>query len=322
MREMPLVSVVLPVYNRETKVIKTIKSILTQTYKNFELIIVDNASTDDTVKNIRELKDARIKLFINEENKGQTYSLNRGLDLAKGKYIARIDSDDIADKNRLLEQVSFMEKHSDYVLCGSWVQYISENDEKGRIIKMCSSAEGFELMQSFACGMYHPAAMYRAETIRKYSIKYNPSYKMAEDYDFWDRITKYGKGMNIPKVLLFYRRDGENDSVKHAKTMEKESFEIRRRICNRLVSKGKLDKKTIKAIDIEEAGNQSILRMLRDIQILRKYVLKKMDRKSVDYSIIRANIIMKVYGSCIAFNNSLYARIIKRLYKKLRRIYG
>ena len=104
----PLVSVVLTVYNRPS-VVRTIKSILTQTYSNLELIVVDNASTDDTIKAIKEIADDRLKLFINDKNYGQTYSLNRGLSLCTGKYIARIDADDIALPTRIEKQVNFLE---------------------------------------------------------------------------------------------------------------------------------------------------------------------------------------------------------------------
>ena len=106
----PLISIVLPVYNRPT-VINTINSVLNQTYSNFELIIVDNASTDSTVSEIRKINDERIKLYINEVNKGQTFSLNRGLALANGKYIARIDSDDLMYPTRIEDQVTFLESN-------------------------------------------------------------------------------------------------------------------------------------------------------------------------------------------------------------------
>ena len=90
LEDKPLVSILLPVYNRPN-VIKTIDTVIKQTYEKFELIIVDNASTDSTVNEIRNIKDDRIKIYINEVNKGQTFSLNRGLTLCNGKYIARID---------------------------------------------------------------------------------------------------------------------------------------------------------------------------------------------------------------------------------------
>lgn len=95
MNENPLVTVLIPVYNRPS-VINTINSILTQSYRNLEILVIDNASTDNTVEVIKSLRDERIRLIVNENNLGQTGSMNRGLQLAKGKYIARIDSDDIA----------------------------------------------------------------------------------------------------------------------------------------------------------------------------------------------------------------------------------
>ena len=137
----PLVTVLLPVYNRES-VTKTIDSILGQTFTNFELIVVDNSSTDHTANMVAAYADKRISLVINEKNGGQIFSLNRGLSIARGKYIARIDADDIAFPTRLEKQVAFLENHPDFGLCGSWVQYINDDDQLTVKMKMCLTDEG------------------------------------------------------------------------------------------------------------------------------------------------------------------------------------
>lgn len=158
----PLVTVILPVYNRPS-VLHTINSVLKQTYQNFELLIVDNASTDETQGVIKKIKDKRIRLVINEVNRGQTYSINRGLRLARGVYIARIDADDLMLPTRLEKQVAFMEQYPEYGLCGSWVQYITDDNRKAIIVKTCTSDWSLRAMQRIACGVYHPAVMMRAD---------------------------------------------------------------------------------------------------------------------------------------------------------------
>ena len=130
MKNQPLVSVVMPVYNGERFLKDAIESILNQTYKNFEFIIVDDGSTDDSLKIIKEYqkKDKRIRLIENKKNLGQAKSLNKGLSLAKGKYYAKMDSDDIACKKRIEKEVDFLERNNDYVIVGSNLEIIDENN--------------------------------------------------------------------------------------------------------------------------------------------------------------------------------------------------
>lgn len=225
----PLVSVVLPVYNRPT-VVDTIASVLNQTYSNYELIIIDNASTDNTVEKINEIGDSRIRVFVNEENKGQTYSINRGLELSKGKYIARIDADDLMVSERLEKQVKFLEDNPDFGLVGSWVQYITLSNKKAFVVKMPISDKGMRIMQTIACGMFHPAAMLRKSLLDEYKITYDSNMMMAEDYDMWRKIMQYSKALNLPEVLTLYRK-GDNDSVRHADIMHKECCSIRKVVC-------------------------------------------------------------------------------------------
>ena len=166
----PLVTVILPVYNRP-HVIYTIESILQQTYKNIDLLIIDNASTDNTVEVIRGIKDSRIRLIVNESNRGQTFSINRGLKLARGTYIARIDSDDFALPSRIEKQVSFMESHPDYGLVGCWVHYMNDADKLTVLMKMPVTDKGLRFMQEFACGVYHSAAMMRKSILDEFHIR-------------------------------------------------------------------------------------------------------------------------------------------------------
>ena len=198
----PLVSVVLPVYNRPS-VVNTIQSLLNQTYKNFELLIIDNCSTDNTVDLIKnKFTDERIHVYVNESNMGQTYSIKKGFSLAQGVYIARIDADDLATSDRFQKQVSFLENNPEFGFCGSWVQFITDDDKKSFVIRTCQTDLGFRFLQTICCGMYHPALMVRKEILTRNNISYDENLHMAEDYNLWNDLLSVTKGMNIPEILL------------------------------------------------------------------------------------------------------------------------
>lgn len=314
--ESPLVTVLMTVYNREN-VSNTIRSILEQTYENFEFLIVDNASTDRTCDVINSFDDKRIRLVINDKNMGQTYSLNRGLELARGKYIARIDSDDIALRDRISKQVEFLENNPEYGLVGSWVRYIDDEDKLTVLMKMPSTDIGFMTMQDIACAMYHPAAMYRTNVLRENNITYDYDIHMAEDYDMWRKITTYSKGLNLPEVLLYYRKGSQNDSSKYADLMYEECFSVREKICQ--ASNGKKD--MLEEIALERKKKKSIYECIKIRKFLKNYLSKRIDKESIDYEIINKHINYRVISTCIHYNASVWAKLLEKEYLFLRIIY-
>lgn len=313
----PLVTVLIPVYNRPD-VINTIYSIINQTYSNIEILIIDNASTDNTVDMIKQIEDKRIRLLINEENRGQTYSLNRGLNEAKGKYIARIDSDDIALPKRIDRQVKFLEQHNDYVLVGSWVRFISDDNRVGMVVKMPTTDAGLRLMHTVSCGMYHPSAMYRTDIIRDNKIKYDDKIKMAEDYDLWVKLMKYGKACNLPEPLVYYRRGNYNDSRHYEDVMGKESTMIRRRVCYDFKNTEIAKKRIFKIINIEAKNKKSFRECLSIYKFYKNYLNNNISKESQDYNILKQHFLIKVYGSCFSNNSSWYAAIVRKIYIFLR----
>lgn len=317
-KKTPLVSVVLPVYNRPEKVCKTIESILSQTFKDFELLVIDNASTDDTVERIKRFDDSRIRLIINERNMGQTYSLNRGLDEAKGKYIARIDSDDIMLPKRLQRQVSFLEKHSDYVLCGAWARIISDQDELSAIVRLCSTDKGLRFMQTFTCGLFHPAAMFRRSTLEENSIRYNKTLSVAEDYEMWFKLLEYGKGLNIPEVLIYYRQGESNDSVIRKDIGKKEGIAIRRNFYDKLNISDKKKARLHREIDLEEKPNKNIMEICKVAYFYISVLNRNFKRTDRDYRVLWLQIMQQIYTSCIFENDSISVKILRKIWKYLR----
>lgn len=202
----PIVSVVLPVYNSKNYIHDSVNSILNQRFNNFELIIVDDHSFDGSAEIIYGFKDDRIKYIKNESNIGIVRSLNIGIAISKGKYIARMDSDDISLPDRFSIQVSFLEKNSDYLIVGSNYNVINSN---GTLVSSSPliSYDDNDLKASlfFACPFIHPGIMFRKSILNNNNLYYNEEIKLAEDYVFYSSIMNFGK-FYIPKEIIFSYR--------------------------------------------------------------------------------------------------------------------
>ena len=201
MQNQPLVSVLMPVYNCENYILEAVESILQQTYSNFELLLIDDCSTDATVDKIKSLSDDRIQLIVKPKNSGYTESLNYGLQIAKGKYIARMDGDDISLPTRFEKQVAFLEAHDDVVVCGSAFETLHDNF----YIAVPQSNDEIKVGMLQECKIGHPTVMMRTSFLREHQLTYNTKMEPAEDYDLWIRMIHFGKFHNLQESLLKYR---------------------------------------------------------------------------------------------------------------------
>lgn len=211
---MPLVSVIMPVYNGERYLKEAIESILLQTFKDFEFIIINDGSKDNSLNIIQSFKDSRVKIIDNENNLGIERCLNLGFSLASGKYIARMDCDDISISTRLYEQVKYMEANPDVVVCGSWIKEFGVGIAT-KIVKYKKTNDKLNVMLLFGNCMAHPSVIIRAEIIKRYHLEYSDKFKYAEDYELWTRLKEHGKLANLPKVLLLYRRCSNSIGIKN-----------------------------------------------------------------------------------------------------------
>jgi glycosyltransferase involved in cell wall biosynthesis len=209
MTVMPCISVIMPVYNCENFIFEAVNSILQQTYSDFELLIIDDASTDNTVSIIEQINDYRIILIKKDSNTGYTNSLNIGLKIAKGKYIARMDGDDISLPLRFEKQVNCLEQNSDIAVCGTWYQLSGTNI----IHQHPSKSEDIKLALLECCSLGHPTVMFCKSIIDEYALEYDRNMEPAEDYDLWVKIIRHKKIVNIPEVLLLYRLHSNQVSV-------------------------------------------------------------------------------------------------------------
>jgi glycosyltransferase involved in cell wall biosynthesis len=195
-----LISVVLPVYNVASFIKEAIDSILNQTIQDFEIIVIDDCSTDKTIEIVKSYNDERIRILTKPENKGLIDSLNIGFNAAKGKYIARMDGDDISDLKRFEKQLYVLENNPEIKVCGSWLQAFGKEN---KIIKHKEHHEQILVNMMVHCSMSLGSVMLDRIWAKEESFDENK--KHVEDYDFWSRVIWKGKVYNIQEVLYKYR---------------------------------------------------------------------------------------------------------------------
>jgi len=212
----PLLSVVMPVYNCEKYIEESIKSILNQTYRNFELIIIDDCSTDLTYIKAAAFEDPRIILIKKKRNTGLSKSLNIGVAKANGEYIARMDGDDISLPDRFYKQIEFLNKNQEVGLCGTAIKIIGEQS----VLRYPTFHDAIKVSLCLGTAIMHPTVVVRTEILRL--NQYDESYEPAEDYELWTRLIFKTKFANLEDVTLLYRRhEGQVSSVKRQIQIEK-----------------------------------------------------------------------------------------------------
>jgi glycosyltransferase involved in cell wall biosynthesis len=202
----PKVSVLLPVFNAAKYLNECIDSILNQTFFDFEFIIINDGSTDSSKEIILSYKDQRIKYYENEQNIKLIATLNKGLKFCTGKYIARIDADDVALPQRLEKQYTYMESNPDIGVCGSWLYMFGDVNT---LIKFKTFHDEIRLELYFRNHMHHPTMMIRNSVLLENEILF-PNVLHSEDYAFLVLLSDYTKFHIIPEVLLKYRVHGSS----------------------------------------------------------------------------------------------------------------
>lgn len=220
------VSVVMPVYNAEAFLAQATESILQQTLTDFEFIIIDDASTDSSLDiiNAYAQQDTRIRVYQSGVNQGVTKTLNHGLALAQGKYIARMDADDISLAKRFEKQVKYLEQHKDVGVCGAWTKTLGTAlpiTVHFGVDDACIRAE-----MLVRCALASPTVMFRRQVLIESKLNYDERYKRsAEDYDLYARMLSFTKVANVPEVLLRYRRH-RGQAVSRLKTENQRNARI------------------------------------------------------------------------------------------------
>jgi glycosyltransferase involved in cell wall biosynthesis len=231
-----LVSIVMPVFNAAAYVNEAIQSILDQTHSFFELIIINDGSTDATTEIINGFSDHRIRLYSNETNRGIVYSLNLGIEKSNGKYIARMDADDIAFNNRIEKQVQFLEANPEVILLGSGIIELNQEAVVASRPNQITTDEQIKINLLTNVSFYHPTVMIRSSVLKENPLlRYDPNQPHIEDYDFWIKLIPFGKFANIQEPLLYYRVHQNNISVIHKTEQKERSLVLKRNYLKTLI---------------------------------------------------------------------------------------
>ncbi len=201
----PLVTVLLATFNDAAFLAGAVDSILRQTLRDLELLIVDDGSTDETADLLRSLADSRVRVVRNDRNLGLTCSLKRGMDLAEGKYVARLDSDDIALPRRLEQQVAFLEAHPDVAIVGSAIEMIDTDGHARGVMRVPTGDLEIRWASLLVTPFAHPTVMLRRQVLARHALNYDQAYRTAQDYDLWTRLLRHARGANLAQPLVRYR---------------------------------------------------------------------------------------------------------------------
>ncbi|MGB2822166.1 MAG: glycosyltransferase, partial [Phycisphaerae bacterium] len=196
----PKASVLMPTYNDGRFVRQAVDSIRGQTFADFEFVIVNDGSTDDTPEILAEYarRDGRIRVLTNDRNMGIFASLNRGLDVCRGEYVVRMDADDIAIADRLERQLAVMDARPDVVALGGALTYIDAAGKDLNVMRRC--AVGASLLRRSP--MLHPTVVFRRKVVEKHAIRYQGRFRPADDYFFWLELSRFGRLDAIDDVVL------------------------------------------------------------------------------------------------------------------------
>ena len=294
----PLISVIISNYNNSRYLKKSIISILNQSFKNFELLIVDDCSNDESRKIIRKLKkiDKRIKFFENKKRKGLTKNLIKLIKFSKGEFIARQDSDDFSNRSRFKKQVSFLKKNNDYSLVGSLGCIGSKK------IKLPTSNKDIRKRLEISNCFLHSSIMMRKNDYLKVG-GYNSDFIYSQDYDLWLRISKIGKIKNFPDYLIKVNRDQNSISIKKSRLQN--FYAIKANLHNNfhLIKKNKIISNQFKL-------RKSFLEFIYNINNISLYKFFFIFFKNLNFILLSDKIfilkkILKIIFYRIFFNNQI-----------------
>lgn len=219
-----MVSIIMPFYNEEKYIKLSVNSILSQTYHDFELLLIDDGSNDKSLEIVSNINDSRIKILHYDSNHGTPWAKNQGLKVAQGKYITIFAADDIACSESLEKEVNFLDEHKDILAVSGQYDYIDKNNDildvlPAKVLKNPKFIRASLLFENCICD---PFCLFRRKVVDDYNIFNNENYYAAQDYQFWCECSLKGNLTNIPKILFHYRIDhGSKSNMKMKKNIKK-----------------------------------------------------------------------------------------------------
>jgi len=324
MNSLPKISVIMSVYNEEKYLKDSIESILNQTFKDFEFLIINDSSIDNSLNIIKSYKDPRIRVINNSKNIGLSKSLNIGLQHAQGQYMARMDADDISLPNRLEEQLKFLEINKDITLIGCQVELIDENNQIIGYKK--SRPKDFDIVKFWIITknpFIHSTFFLKMEEIKKIN-GYNEKYKYSQDFEICSRlIEKKYKIVNMPSYLLKFRR--HNKSI--TKTLHKRKAQLEyallilQKNINKYIKLNKNDTRIL--INTINKQETNIIYLIKSLIFYKKIFNSFIKKENLNNNQIE--IIKKIYkeerNSMLGFFIKNKIPIIYKILKKIKPIF-
>lgn len=229
----PIVSVLLPVHNGAAYLHEAISSVLRQTFQSFELIVIDDCSTDESTTIVNSFQDPRVRLITSDRRLRICNALNLGIENAKGQFLARMDADDICFPHRLERQVRFLRRYPEIGFCGSWVRRFGET-QQAQTYRRPVGAMRVQAFAFFDNPMVHSSVMLRREVLKCLDVAYRDDFAKAEDYDLWTRLFEFSWGDNLPEILMDYRVHPQSVTIQKSEAMDYTACRVLARELKRL----------------------------------------------------------------------------------------
>lgn len=295
------VSVIMPLYNAEKYVRQAIESILNQTYRNLELIVVDDASTDRSYEIVQGMSDSRIHLYQNKNNRGIAQTRNKALQHAEGEYIAIMDDDDIAPPYRIEREVAFLDSHREAIAVGGHCRYIDgDGKDLGKQWNIFTNPKYVNAHIIFDNPIPNSSGMVRSEILKKYNIRYRDNMYGVEDYRFWAECSVHGFLANINEVMLYWRTEHGNETER---TMKRQSGNRKKAIADiqryLLTALGfQLEEEELKVLTLvfEEDGKVSSLEEINMLFYALQKIAGQARKMNMDNALEIATMCRKRFG--------------------------
>ena len=227
----------MPVYNGRAYVAQAAaKHAGLRPARNFELLVIDDGSTDDTRQVVEGFRDPRVLISENPQNLGLVATLNKGLSLSRGDFIARMDADDISEPDRLAKQVKYLIDHPEVDAIGGAIQYFG-NFRRANTVVFPTEHEDIRVALLFYCPLAHPTVMFRRTLIDRHLLRYSDEFRHAEDYHLWSNLLQHARAANLTDLLLRYRLHPKQVRSRHADPQ----LEVAARVRKLLLTRGGVD---------------------------------------------------------------------------------
>ena len=303
-------------YNTPNEYIEeAINSILEQTYNNIELIIICDGCNDE-YEYLKKYTDNRIKLYLNDENNGLAYSLNRAISESSGDYIARMDSDDISINTRIYEQVDFMEHNPEVDICATYAK--SFGDASNVWCNYFTKSDEISLEFLYKSIFVHPTVMFRKSFIDKYDIRYNDDYSTAQDFELWSRLINKCTFAIIPRILLRYRV--HNKQVSATKREQQRKFNVKILKRNSTYFKSLDNDKVYECLYLLSGRDSLNSSDIAKLSELIDYILK--NNKEFDNKTLEKVLYNRFFNMIIKNRISIFNYFRSNYFKKIMHLYN